>query len=278
MEHDYYQFRHLSVDDAVLFGFNAWTARMAVWLACGIALGPVHHVLLNALGEKGYVSLFVRILEALLLSALPLQVASRAATEYQEEKDGGFWGLVRPGNLVVLALCIYTLFFLALVGALSINGLVEAAFWYFFNNDVNLLWRDLLAPIKVLPSMTAYPLLIFGGMLFGARYSFIPFVAIHEGGGFFNAVKRGRELAQELVFAMIFLHGALFITVSLSFLVAAVLSNEATLLNRTAESCLITLAVSFTACVWNHAYRQALFFDKKQRRLGPTGKTLFVIQ
>lgn len=278
MRPNYYQFRHLSVDDAVQFGFNAWTGRMAVWLAFGLALGPVHHFLLNALGAKGSVSLLVRILEALFLSALPLQVAFRAATDYQEERNGSFWDLLWPVNVVSLVLCLFSLFALALIGALSINGLVGAASRYLFNNDTNSLVGDLLAPTKLLPAMTAYPLLIFGGMLLGVRLSFIPFVAIHEGRGFLHAVKRGREMAQELVFAMLFLHGVFFISVSFSFLAAAVLSNDPTLLNRTAESCVITLVASFTACVWNNAYQQALFFEKDQGPSAPTGKTLFLIR
>lgn len=84
-----------------------------------------------------------------------------------------------------------------------------------------------------------------GGACLGLPYSFGPFVALHEGKGFPEALERSRFLSRGLKTGLFFLQGFLFVVLSGGLFVLSKISNAPTLGNRVLES----VAIAGVACL-----------------------------
>lgn len=221
-------------------------------------MGVVHHFLLLFLGMNGArLTVAERLLEAIFLSSWPFCFSSEVAAKEQDGGNAGLAQLFSVSSLFSVTFSLVCLCFIAMGGALAF---VQLSAWI-FPGVVEPLSRTLMGPVSVSTGWSLLPLLAMGAMTFGLPYSFGPFVALHERKGFIEAFERSRFLTRDLRISIFLLHGFLFITLCVGFLMSNRIPNAPTLTNRVLESLVIVGTAGLASAVWDHAYRQALRLD-----------------
>lgn len=199
-----------------------------------------------------------RLLEALLLSAWPLAVAAETGSLAQ---DGGHPHL---GHIFKVGHLFSTTFSMVCLALISLGGamLVVQIFSWFFPGLVQPLGRTLMGPASVSAGWSLLPLLLLGGVCLGLPYSFGPFVSLHEGKGFLEALERSRFLSRGLKYGLFFLQGFLFVVLSGGLFFFSMIPNAPTLGNHVLESLAMAGVACLSGTVWNHVYRQAVTLDE----------------
>ncbi len=234
-------------------------SQVFLWGTAGLFLGVVHHLLLEFLSMGGGPTLAERLLEALVLSAWPLAVAAETGALAQDGGHPHLGHIFKVGHLFSTALNMFCLALISLGGAM----LVVELFTWFFPGLVQPMGRSLMGSASVSAGWSLLPLLLLGGACLGLPYSFGPFVALHEGKGFPEALERSRFLSRGLKTGLFFLQGFLFVVLSGGLFVLSKISNAPTLGNRVLESVAIAGVACLAGTVWNHAYRQAVTLDEE---------------
>jgi hypothetical protein len=271
-EREYFQWRSLSVDDAVRFGWSFFVLQMGLGLVCGVFLGGVHAALLKFFGGGG-MTLLIRMVEALLIALWPLSLSARLAEKLEEGKSPSVFDLLPFKNIFSLLVVTFALFALALGGALLYN---QIAVWiwpdYFFP-----LWRHLWAPPSLVGAASVYPMLFLGALTLARGFFFAPFVAIHEGGGPFEVLGYSLYASRELKWAMFFLLGYGFITVTGALILLVLIPNDSSYSSDMLEASVIGATALVNGFVWNSAYGQAMALEKPRQRFSVLKRRRYVV-
>jgi hypothetical protein len=259
-------FRVIDIDKAVLFGFVALRSRLPLWIVLGAGMAAIHVGLLRLVAQDGTpITLLERVAVALLAGVWPMRIACDNMPFYASPPHFGT-PRVRFSGVFTLALVFSFLFALSLMGGYGFNRMFNELLggWIkpFFSH-----WEALVSPQE---AIAVYPLTSMGAVVMGLIFSFAPIAAALEDHGPFGALGRSRQLAYQVLFEMVFLHGAMFVLVSFTFLLIANLPDRGWL-SAFLESEILCLAMVYAMGVWTNAYRQVIEYEK------PLGRRFFYV-
>lgn len=254
-------FRVIDIDKAVLFGFIALRSRLPLWLALGGVMTGLHAGLLHLIAKDGTpITLLERVSVALLAGVWPMRVACDNMPFYAAPAHFGH-PRVRVSGVLSLGIVFSALFALSLLGGYGFNRMFNELLggWIkpFFSH-----WE---AGVSTQHAIAVYPLTSLGAVVMALIFSFAPVAASLEDHGPFGALGRSRELAYQVLFEMVFLHGAMFVLVSVTFLLVANLPERGWL-SMFLESEILCLAMVYAMGVWTNAYRQVIEYEKPVQR------------
>ncbi|MBK8651048.1 MAG: hypothetical protein IPN23_04970 [Elusimicrobia bacterium] len=254
-------FRVIDIDKAVLFGFTALHARLPLWLLLGGGMAAIHAGLLHFITQDGTpVTLLERVVVALLAGVWPMRIACDNMP-FQASPPRLGSPRVRLSGVFSLALVFVALFGLSLLGGYGFNRMFNELLggWIkpFFSH-----WKAVVSPQA---AIAVYPLTSMGAVVMALIFSFAPLAVALEGHGPFGALGRSRQLAYQVLFEMVFLHGAMFVLVGLAFFLIANLPAQGRL-SFFLESEILCLAMVYAMGVWTNAYRQVIEYEKPVER------------
>jgi hypothetical protein len=254
-------FRVIDIDKAVLFGFVALRSRLPLWLLLGAGMTFIHAGLLHLITQNGTpVTLFERVSVALLAGVWPMRVACDNMPLYPSAPQFG-QPRIRVSGVISMAMVIFALFGLSLLGGYGFNRMFNEMLggWIkpFFSH-----WA---AGVSTNEAIAVYPLTSLGAVVMALIFSFAPLAAALEDHGPVGALGRSRELAYQVLFEMVFLHGAMFVLVSFTFLLVANLPDLGWA-SKLLESEILCLAMVYAMGVWTNAYRQVIEYEKPVER------------
>lgn len=250
-------FRVIDIDKAVLFGFSALRSRLPLWLVLGAGMMVIHAGLMHLITQDGTpLTLFERVAEVLVASVWPMRVAcdnmplNPSVPVFDKPR-------VRFSGVISLTIVLFALFGLSLIGGYGFNRLFNEMLggWIkpFFSH-----WKAGVSPGG---AIAVYPLTSLGATVMALIFSFAPLTAAVENRGPFEALGRSRQLAYQVLFEMIFLHGAMFVLITFTFLLLTNLP-KAGWLSLFLESEILCLAMVYAVGVWTNAYRQIIEYEK----------------
>jgi len=248
-------------------------SQILLWGAMGLFLGVAHHFVMGFLSLGGGPTLAERLLEALMLAAWPLAVGAETGSMAQEGGHPHLGNIFEVKHLFSTAFSMVCLAFIALGGAMA----VVQVFSWFFPDVIQPMSRSLMNPSSVAAGWSLLPLLFSGGTCLGLPYSFGPFVSVHEGKGFIEALERSRFLSRGLRTGLFFLQGFLFIVLCGGLFLLARIPHVPSLTNHVLEALVVAGVACLSGTMWNHAYRQAVTLDEKHVSPAPVrGGRIFI--
>lgn len=254
-------FRVIDIDKAVLFGFVALRSRLPLWLVVGAGMTFIHAGILHLIAQDGTpVTLLERVSAALLAGVWPMRIACDNMPYYAAPAHFGH-PRVRVSGVLTLAIVLIVLLALSLLGGYGFNRMFNELLggWIkpFFSH-----WE---ARVSTEHAIAVYPLTSLGAVVMALIFSFAPIASSLEDHGPFGALGRSRELAYQVLFEMVFLHGAMFVLVGVTLFLVANLPERGWW-SMLLESEILCLAMVYAMGVWTNAYRQVIEYEKPVAR------------